>query len=73
MVIADGHILHVCPDGEGAAMVHYHLTPDHPLASEYASNGEEVLTWKNVCMKTVELLVEHAFAGRFTTILQMEI
>jgi hypothetical protein len=62
LVVAPGHILHICPGGDGRSLVHYHF-PKRQRFSVLASRVSR--TWTEVPSEEVERMIDQLFIGDF--------
>ena len=64
LVVGDGHVLHICPDGNGKATVHFHY-PRRKKWFEVLSSDTVTKTWQSLPMEKAEQMVETLFKADY--------
>ena len=65
LVVAEGHILHICPRAEGRSLVHCHF----PKRSRFwGLTSQDSRTWTEVPSEEVERMIDNLLSGEFGAI-----
>ncbi len=67
LIVGDGHILHLCPDGAGRCLVHFHQ-PTRGRIPWLTRSRKAVKSWHEVPLERVGQMIENLFSGDFETL-----
>jgi hypothetical protein len=71
LMVGDGHLLHLCPDGDGRCQVYFH----QPVRSRIPWLGrsrKKVQSWREVPLELAGRMIEDLFHGNHETLRNRE-
>ena len=65
LVVGDGHMLHVCPNGKGECLVFFHYPSTKRLLGLIPKTVQQTRRWSNVPLQQADRMIDSVFRGEF--------
>jgi hypothetical protein len=71
LMVGDGHLLHLCPDGDGCCLVHFHQ-PARSRILWFGRSRKTVQSWRAVPPELAGRMIEDLFNGNYESLRRRE-